>query len=123
LTFFKLHGPSLVEYRSRREDPLKKFFEDLVKQPWYWEDKRLYKTSDHLIEEAKKNKNSFLIGDGNEETYTLDVCLGINCFVQNISLKDISSCRNYAKQLTKSGYTFLKKTDYAMTKEDFSSLE
>jgi len=52
-----------------------------------------------------------LIRDGisNRETYTLEVCLGVNCIVQKISLKDIDACRNYAKQLSKSGYHVFSK--------------
>jgi len=56
-------------------------------------------------------------GITNKETYTLEVCLGATCFVQKVSLRDIQSCKNYAKQLAKkgSGYTMLyakKQCDY-----------
>jgi len=52
-----------------------------------------------------------LIRDGitNKETYTLEVCLGVNCFVQKISLRDVEACRNIAKQLVKSGYVLYSK--------------
>jgi len=117
LTFINLHGPSLVEYRRRNEDPLKEFFNDLVKQPWYWENYDSSRTSNLIVEatiQKKKKKNLFLIRDGmlNKETYTLEVCLGVNCFVQKISLKDIEACKNYAKQLKKShNYEIFDKGD------------
>jgi len=113
MTFFNLHGPSLVEYKNRNKHPFVEFFKDLVIQDWYWENEPSSRTSTYLKKEADKSKkkNYFLIRDGilRQDTYTLEVCLGVTGFVQKISLKDIEACKNYAKQLSKNGYTCLGK--------------
>jgi len=119
-----------LNIRIEEKNALRQFYEDLVEREWYWEDTSSAVTSTILKKEAAKNKkkNFFLIRDGSEnnpDKYTLEVCLGVTEFVQKISLKDISACLNYSKQLKSSGYTICAKrgcdvVKVAITKESLS---
>jgi len=119
LTFINLHGPTLLEYKAKNApNPFDCLFNDLVSKKWYWENTSNSYTSNYLKKHAEKSKskekkNFFLIRDGvhKPDTYTLEVCLSVTGFVQKISLKDIYSCNNYAKQLEELGYVCLEKSD------------